>query len=271
MLLDLPEDSRLRKPLLTIQKSGEKAAAIVQDMLTLARRGVSITEIVNLNNIINEYLASPEHHKMISYHPDVFVSTDLEPTLLNVIGSQVHLSKTLMNLISNAMEAMPSGGEIKICTKNEYIDVPIKGYDNVNEGDYVVLTVSDNGVGILPEDQERIFEPFYTKKKMGRSGTGLGMAVVWGTVKDHDGYIDLQSDVNKGTTFKLYFPITRKELVEADSLLSIEEYMGCGESILVVDDIKEQREIASSMLTRLGYSVEHADKTGIFRCFRSKR
>jgi two-component system, cell cycle sensor histidine kinase and response regulator CckA len=255
MLLDLPEDSRLRKPLITIQKSGEKAAAIVQDMLTLARRGVSITEVVNLNNIIHDYLASPEHQKMISYHPDVFATMDLEPALLNIVGSQIHLSKTLMNLISNAMEAMPSGGEIKISTRNEYVDMPIKGYDDVNEGDYVVLSVSDNGTGISPEDQERIFEPFYTKKKMGRSGTGLGMAVVWGTVKDHDGYIDLTSDVNKGSTFKLYFPITRKELVEADSLLSIEEYMACGESILVVDDIKEQREIASSMLTRLGYSV----------------
>jgi PAS domain S-box-containing protein len=255
MLLDLPEDSRLRKPLLTIQKSGEKAAAIVQDMLTLARRGVSITEIVNLNNTIHEYLSSPEHQKMMSYYPNVFVKTDLEPALLNVVGSHVHLSKTLMNLISNAMEAMPSGGEIKVSTRNEYIDMPIKGYDNVNEGDYVVLTVSDHGIGISPEDQERIFEPFYTKKKMGRSGTGLGMAVVWGTVKDHDGYIDLRSDVNMGSTFKLYFPITRKDLVEADPFQSIEEYMGRGESILVVDDVKEQREIASSMLTRLGYSV----------------
>jgi PAS domain S-box-containing protein len=255
MLMDLPEDSRLRKPLLTIQKSGEKAAAIVQDMLTLARRGVSVTEVVNLNKIINDYMKSPEHQKMMSYNPGVQLNVNLEPNLLNIIGSDVHLSKTLMNLISNAIEAMPAGGEISVSTRNEYIDLPIKSYDDVNEGDYVVLTVSDNGTGMSPEDRERIFEPFYTKKKMGRSGTGLGMTVVWGTVKDHDGYIDVQSELDKGATFKLYFPVTRREPVKNGSELSVEEYMGRGESVLVVDDIKEQREIASGMLTRLGYSV----------------
>jgi len=255
LLMDLPEDSRLRKPILTIQKSGEKAAAIVQDMLTLARRGVSVTEVVNINNIILEYLKSPEHQKMMSYNPGILLNVGLEPNLLNIIGSDVHLSKTLMNLISNAIEAMPAGGEINISTKNEYIDMPVRGYDDFIEGDYVALTVSDNGIGISPEDHERIFEPFYTKKKMGRSGTGLGMAVVWGTVKDHDGYIDLQSSMGNGATFKLFFPVTRKELTKNDSELLIEKYMGREESVLVVDDIKEQRDIASSMLTRLGYSV----------------
>jgi two-component system, cell cycle sensor histidine kinase and response regulator CckA len=255
LLMDLPENSHLRKPLLTMQKSGEKAAAIVQDMLTLARRGVSVTEVVNLNNIILEQIKSPEHQKMISYHSGIKVNMDLDPNLLNIIGSEVHLSKTIMNLISNAIDAMPSGGDIKISTENKYIDTNIRGYDTVNEGDYVVLTVSDNGIGIPQEDQERIFEPFYTKKKMGRSGTGLGMAVVWGTVKDHNGYIDLQSDVGKGSTFKLYFPVTRKQLVEEDSVSPVEKYMGRGESVLVVDDVVEQREIASGMLMRLGYSV----------------
>jgi len=255
LLVDLPEDSHLRKPILTMQKSGEKAAAIVQDMLTLARRGVSVTEVVNLNNIILEQLKSPEHQKMMSYHKEIKLDTDLEPNLLNIIGSEVHLSKTIMNLVSNAVEAMPSGGKISISTENKYIDTNIRGYDHVMEGDYVVLTVSDDGDGISPEDRERIFEPFYTKKKMGRSGTGLGMAVVWGTVKDHEGYIDLSSDVGKGSTFKLYFPVTRKELLEEDSELPMERYMGRGESVLVVDDVAEQREIASGMLTRLGYSV----------------
>jgi len=258
LLMDLPEDSRLKKPLLTIQKSGEKAAAIVQDMLTLARRGVPVTDVVNLNNIILEQLRSPEHEKIMSYYSGVNVSVDLEPNLLNIIGSEVHLSKTIMNLISNAVEATPCGGNVNISTENQYIDSNIKGYENVREGDYVVLTVSDNGTGILPEDQEKIFEPFYTKKKMGRSGTGLGMAVVWGAVKDHDGYIDLQSNIGKGSTFKLYFPVTGKELIKQESELMIEKYMGRGESVLVVDDISEQREIASGMLTKLGYSVATA-------------
>ena len=119
----------------------------------------------------------------------------------------------------------------------------------------MVLTISDTGTGISPEDMGKIFEPFYTKKKMGRSGTGLGMAVVWGTVKDHNGYIDVQSTEGKGTTFTLYFPVTREKLAEVDSYLAIESYSGNGESILVIDDVEEQRNIASGMLEELGYSI----------------
>jgi CheY-like chemotaxis protein len=160
-----------------------------------------------------------------------------------------------MNLVSNAAEAMGDGGIIFISTENRYIDTLIRGYDNVKEGDYIILTVSDTGVGILTEDMEKIFEPFYTKKKMGRSGTGLGMSVVWGTVKDHKGYIDVQSMEGKGTTFTLYFPISRKEIAKDKSLASIEDFMGKGETLLVVDDVEEQREIASQMLKKLGYSA----------------
>jgi signal transduction histidine kinase/ActR/RegA family two-component response regulator len=278
LLMDLPEDSPLRKPILTIQKSGEKAAAIVQDMLTLARRNVNITEIVNLNSIIQEYLKSPEHNKMMSYSSDlnsiiqeylkspehnkmmsyssdVTLRIHLEPNLLNMVGSGIHLSKALMNLISNAIEAMPRGGEIHVSTQNKNVDIPVTGYDTVNNGDYVLLTVSDNGVGISPSDQKKIFEPFYTKKKMGRSGTGLGMAVVWGAVKDHNGYIDLQSEPGVGTTFTLYFPATRKALLENEGDQLMNQYMGKGETVLVVDDMVDQQEIATDMLTRLGYRV----------------
>jgi len=179
LLLQLPEDSPLRKSILTIQKSGEKAAAVVQDLLTLARRGVVVTEVVNPNDVIAEYLKSPEHENLQSYHPGVHIETHLEKDVLNILGSSTHLSKTVMNLISNAAEAMPEGGELTISTENRYIDRPIRGYDNVKEGDYVVLAISDTGTGISPDDMQKIFEPFYTKKKMGRSGTGLGMAVVW--------------------------------------------------------------------------------------------
>ncbi|MEE8479898.1 MAG: response regulator [Desulfobacterales bacterium] len=119
----------------------------------------------------------------------------------------------------------------------------------------MTVTVSDNGLGICKEDMDRIFEPFYTKKVMGRSGTGLGMAVVWGTVKDHKGYIEAESSEGKGTTFTLYFPVTREEIVTEKPLRSIEEYMGKGESILIVDDVEEQREIASEMLKKLGYAA----------------
>ena len=255
LLLEIPEDSPLRNPILTMQRSGEKAAAIVQDLLTLARRGVAVTEVVNLNQTISEYLKSPEHEKLKSFHPHIKAETNLEIDLLNILGSPVHLSKTIMNLVSNAAEAMPDGGKISISTENRYIDIPIRGYDHVEEGDYVVLTVSDTGVGISSADMQRIFEPFYTKKVMARSGTGLGLAVVWGTVKDHKGYVDLQSAKGKGTTFTLYFPGSREELTKDKSLVSIQDYMGKGESVLVVDDVEEQREIASRILKKLGYSV----------------
>ena len=255
LLMNLPKDSSLRDSILTIQRSGEKAAAIVQDMLTLARRGVSITEVVNLNNIISEYLNSLEYQKLRSFNPDIKLETNLETDLLNIMGSSVHLSKTIMNLVCNAAESMPDGRKILISTENLYLDRPVKGYDHVKEGDYVVFSISDTGIGISPEDIEKIFEPFYTKKKMGRSGTGLGMAVVWGTIKDHNGYIDVQSTEGKGTTFKLYFPVTRKEPAKDESKLSIENYMGKGEKILVVDDVEEQRKIASNLLKTLNYSV----------------
>jgi PAS domain S-box-containing protein len=253
LLMELPDESPLKRPLLTIKKSGEKAAAIVQDLLTLARRGVTVTEVINLNHVILEYLASPEFEKLKYYHPDLTIKTELDPELFNMLGSPVHLSKTIMNLISNSAEAMPDGGTVHLTTENCYIDQPILGLEKVGKGDFVVLTISDTGIGIPPEDIERIFEPFYTKKVMGRSGTGLGMAVVWGTIKDHHGFIDIQSQEGKGTKFKIYLPITRKELEKEAPAVSLENYRGQGESILVVDDVKEQREITSGMLSKLGY------------------
>ncbi|MFZ5571321.1 MAG: ATP-binding protein [Thermodesulfobacteriota bacterium] len=254
MLLKMPKDSPLRNPIEIIAQSGKKAATIVQDLLTLARRGVAIAEIVNLNRIIEEYLQSPEYHRLLSFHEHVRVRTFLEPDLLNISGSPVHLSKALMNLISNAAEAMPDGGDIRVSTENRYVDQPLKGYEEVNEGDYAVLTVADTGVGISPEDLGRIFEPFYTKKKMGKSGTGLGMSVVWGTVKDHRGYIESESRVGRGSKFTLYFPITRKKLERTEEY-PLEVYRGGGETVLVVDDVREQREIASAILNELGYAV----------------
>jgi len=160
-----------------------------------------------------------------------------------------------MNLTSNAAEAIAGRGEVIVRTANRSLDKPVRGYAEIRDGDYVVLTVSDDGRGIAAKDIGKIFEPFYTKKVMGRSGTGLGLAVVWGTVQDHDGYIDVQSEEGKGSAFSLYFPVTREEPAKAQEAPTAETYLGRGESILVVDDVKEQRELAASMLERLGYRV----------------
>ena len=256
LLMGLPADSPMKKSILTIQKSGKRAAAIVQDLLTLARRGVITKEVVNLNLIIKEYLMSPEFSMIQDSCPEVKVKTDLGENILNMVGSPVHLSKTVMNLVTNALEATTEPGSVLISTENKYVDTLINGYDQVKDGDYVTLSVVDTGCGMPPHDLERIFEPFYTKKVMGKSGTGLGMAVVWGTVKDHSGYIDVQSSQGRGTSFTLYFPAVRQPLVDNTAIgESVDSLRGNGELILVVDDVQEQREIATEMLTLLGYQV----------------
>ena len=255
LLNDLDESSPMRDNLLNILDGGRRAAAIVQDLLTLTRRGVAGRKVLNLNRLILDFKKSTEWEKLLSYHPAVQIKTNLEPDLLNISGSSLHLEKTLYNLVSNACEAMPKGGDLIIKTSNQYLDQTIQGYDHTREGDYVVLSISDTGEGIPADDLKRIFEPFYTKKIMGRSGTGLGLAVVWGTVKDHNGTIDVQSEEAKGTLFTLYFPVAREEITAEASSVLVAEYLGREESILVVDDVKGQQDLAAAMLRKLNYRV----------------
>jgi two-component system cell cycle sensor histidine kinase/response regulator CckA len=257
LLMNIPAESPLRRPILTMKKSGQKAAAIVQDLLTLARRGVQSEEVLNLNQVIKEYQKSPEYEKLLSFHNNIRMTTDLQPSLNNILGSKIHLSKMVMNLVSNAAESMPGGGQIGITTFNRYVDKPIRSYEGlITEGEYIVFKISDQGTGIPSDTIKKIFEPFYTKKAMGRSGTGLGMAVVWGTVMDHHGNLVIKSARNQGTTFEIYFPMIRDKIVNRKIKLSMKELMGRGEKILVVDDVEDQREIASSLLRELKYSVK---------------
>ena len=254
ILMELPEDSKLVKPVKTIQTSGRMAAAIVNDLLTIAR-GVALTLApLNLNDVIKEYEKSSEYKKLLRFHPEVTVSTHLDSDLFNIIGSKVHIRKAVMNLVSNAAEAIGSTGNVTISTQNRYIDRPVKNYDDIKKGEYVVLTIKDDGFGMSSSDLEQLFEPFYSKKVMGRSGTGLGLTIVWNVIRDHDGHIGVTSD-ESGTTFELYFPITRDELPEEKLYVPIENLRGKGESILVVDDVESQREIACSMLEKLGYKA----------------
>ena len=254
MLLDLSEDDPLRESLLTIKQSGEKAAAIVQDMLTLSRQGMAEKRVVNINQIISDYLHSPEYQQLLINHPQVRPEIDLQPGLLNVNGAPVHLSKAIMNLVNNAFEANLVEGTVKISTWNCYMDQPREAYERIDEGEYVVLSVSDTGVGIDAADLRKIFQPFFTKKKLGRSGTGLGMTLVWSTLKDHGGFIDIRSAEGRGSTFDLYLPATRQKVSEETPLFTLEDCQGT-ESVLVVDDMPAQREIASIMLQKLGYTV----------------
>ena len=255
MLVRLDKGSPLKEHVGTIMKASERAAAIVQDMLTLTRREVDTTDPLDLNTIVNEQLASSEFMKLASSHVQIKVRTELETGLPKIKGSLYHLEKALMNLLANAMEANRDMGTVHIRTESRYLETPVSGYEQIDSGEYVLLSVSDNGEGTSAEDMAKLFEPFYTKKVMGRNGTGLGLPVVWGVIKDHAGYIDVQSRPNHGTTFTLYFPATREEAAINSRVLPM-GYMGKGETILVVDDVQEQRDLATQMLSSLHYSVK---------------
>jgi CheY-like chemotaxis protein len=236
--------------------SSKKGAEIVQDMLIFSKSGMFEYRVININSMISGFFNSPVFQKLQNSHPDVVFRKELSPQLLNIKGSSVHLEKTVMNLLLNAAEAVSGSGEVEIRTENRLIETPVAGYDKITEGEYAVVTVSDTGVGISAADIRRIFEPFFTRKVMGRKrGTGLGLPIVWGTVKDHNGYIDVFSETGKGSSFTLYFPVTREEPAEDNLKIPVENYMGRGELILVIDDMAEQRDIAKKMLTKLRYQV----------------
>lgn len=257
LLLEIPKDDPLHQKIQVIQRSGKKAAVIVQDLLTLTRRGISIDEIFNINIIISEYLESVEFQLVKERHTNTKIHTDLQENLFYVKGSAIHLSKVIMNTLSNGLGAMPAGGDILISTTNVYIDTHLEEYETIPEGEYVCLSVSDSGVGISAVDLKRIFEPFYTKKSLHLSGKGLGMTIVWATIKDHKGYIDITSEEGLGTTFKFYLPTTRESIKTQQRRIVLHDYLG-SEIILIVDDIPEQLEIAQNMLTKLGYTVHTA-------------
>ncbi len=256
LLMKIAPGDPMRKPITLIRQCGEKAAAIVQDLLTLTRRGVCVQQPIDLNAAVTDYLASPEHDNLMLNHPLVILETALCADPPYVSGSPVHLCKTLMNLITNACEAMSGGGALRIETAVRCLQESVAGYETIDPGRYAVLSVSDSGHGISRENLERIFEPFFTKKVMGRSGTGLGLAVVWGTVKDSGGFVDVTSQAGRGTRFDLFFPAVAAPARPAALPPSYEDFQGDGKHVLVVDDLPEQRDVASGMLAALGYKVD---------------
>ncbi len=255
LLLRLPKDSNLRKPIETIQESGQRAAAVVSDLLTVAKGAAAAREGHDLNALVRQYLDSPEFHRLKSLYPKVTVRQQLDANRANILCSSVHIKKCLMNLVLNAAEAIIDDGTIRISTQNQQIVKTDSLVGALKEGDYVVLNVQDTGTGISDSDLEHVFEPFYTRKVMGRSGSGLGLTVVWNTVQDHNGHIHVKSS-GEGSCFQLYFPVTSEQ---ADIKVDAGE-MKChtskGEHILVVDDEALLCDITSEMLHTLGYKVD---------------
>jgi two-component system, cell cycle sensor histidine kinase and response regulator CckA len=254
LLLEIPRNNPLYEKISVIQKSGQKASIIVQDLLTFARLNIANAGIINMNTIITEYLDSIEFRHLQEKHPKVTILSHLDNGLMNVKGSSVHLSKVIMNLLHNAIEAMPAGGRVTISTGCASLMTNLDCYETIPAGEYVTTSVVDNGVGISERDLHHIFEPFYSRKTTGKSGTGLGMMIIWATIKDHNGYLDIRSQEGKGTAFTFYLPAVKEPADVQKPRFVLEDYTG-SETILVADANAAESEITRNMLTKLGYTV----------------
>ena len=254
ILMKLPADSEFRKPLEAVIRSGNRAADVVADLLTVARGVASTKQSCCLNSIVDEYLESPEASSLRTRYPQITIEKQLDKNIENIFCSRTHIFKSLMNLVINSAESIEGKGNILIRTAGNVFHNSSEG-DELVQGEFSTLEVRDSGTGIAEYDIKRIFEPFYTRKVMGVSGTGLGLTIVWNTVQEHNGHVDVTSDAISGTCFSMSFPVCSDDFEETKLSESPVDLKGSGEIILVVDDEEEQREIASSILRSLNYNV----------------
>ena len=262
LLLDKNLEPKIRRSLTLIKESGQNASAVVSDLLTISRSIREDCQVLNINTIIERFMAGPEFKKIKNAYGKVEIEMHLEPELLTISGSYIHIEKSIMHLLINALEetaatAGRGNGTIVLSTANYYYVDRKKDehtVQNMSPGEYVMLEVLDTGKGIPEEYLNKIFDPFFTKQEMSRTGTGLGLTVVKNTVLNHRGKIFVTSDEN-GTKFTLLFPVLRSELPMANQPASLEEIKGKGETLLVVDDLASQRKIAETILKNLGYKV----------------
>lgn len=238
-----------------IQEAGKRAAAVVTDLVVLARSGLATTTVENINEIILNHLNSIEHNERLARYPESVIRTSLQENLANTPCSPPHIHKILMNLIGNALEASGPAGEIRISTANCRFTHPVPDIDKPRgAGDFVKITIADNGPGISKNDQDHIFDPFYSTKVMGKSGTGLGLAIVWNTVREHGGWIEVK-DNNPGAAFEIYLPATDEKKSSPEMPGNDLCPIGRGEKILLIDDQPEQNETMARLLKSLGYTT----------------
>jgi PAS domain S-box-containing protein len=255
LLKTLPENSTLSEPLEAILESGQRAAMVVADLLTVARGVAVAKEVRDLNGLIDEYLGSPEQKKLTALYPGIVYECRLEAREADIFCSPLHIKKCLMNLITNAAEAIVDKGTIRVTTYDRFVDKEEALEHEIAVGKYIILCVEDTGSGIPEKDLQHIFEPFYTKKVMGRSGTGLGLAVVWNTVQDHESKILVTSD-EQGTQFQIYFPATKEKSAVQEESRQEEKTAEESGTILIIDDEPQLRDIAVRMLQPIGYTVD---------------
>lgn len=244
---ELPAEHPALEYLEVMQNSAIQMAEINQQLLTLGRRGHYLQKPIDLNRVLSQTI------KQISDLPqDVEIHPDTAPDLKPVMGGSSQLGRVILNLIVNAIDAMPAGGQITLRTENRTIDQISGVHGPIPAGEYVVFTVADSGCGIPSETLPNIFEPFFTSKKTdSKRGSGLGLSVVATVVEDHGGYINVNSTLGSGTSFILYFPVTQ-QIPEAPESSEIQHGT---EIILIVDDDKSQRIVCARLLDKLGYQT----------------
>jgi len=256
LLQKVGEDTILREEIELIRKSGIQAGDLVSDLLTVARGAKSRKEDNNLNLLVNSYCNSIEYRQLHQDFPDLQIDFELDPTIPAISSSAINITQTLSNLVVNGAEACAEKvPRIRIRTTFQELEGSLVGFEIIPPGSYVILSVTDNGNGIAAQSKNHIFEPFYSEKELGRSGTGLGLTVIWNTIRDHKGYINLATS-KKGTRFDLYFPLPSNQNFQSISRRVMNDLVGNGERILVIDDEEFQREIARITLKQLGYTVQ---------------
>ncbi len=262
LLMDQSLTDGTRKGLEMIQQSGRKASVVVTDLLTISRGARADHEVVNLNTVVERYLKAGDFAKAMAGHGGrVDLETALDPELPNIRGAYIHLEKMVMNLLLNGVEEA-SVHDAKGWVRLETTRITISGEswkaDDLPElppGDHVRLRVADNGRGFSKAQAARLHEPFFTAGRKERRGSGLGLTLVWNTVQDHGGKIQVESRAS-GTRFDLYFPVVEEAVGEGRSQeTAVSDIRGHGQRLLIVDDLSEQRKIAGTILDNLGYEV----------------
>ncbi len=243
------KDQRDRQILSVVENNVKRGANLVKQVLSFARGIEGDRTVLEVKHLILEMKQIVEQ----TFPKSITIHTDIQPDLWNVCGDSTQLHQVLMNLCLNARDAMPNGGELKITAHNVFIDENyVRMHLDAKVGCYIVVSVSDTGVGIPNELLDRIFEPFFTTKEIGQ-GTGLGLSTVMGIIKGHGGFITVSSELNRGTKFKVYLPAIKTETTQPPEDLEIPR--GCGQYILVVDDEAAVREITATSLREYNYKV----------------
>jgi CheY-like chemotaxis protein len=249
-LARLQGDSPIRQRLVEVEKAADRAATLTRQLLAFSRRQQLARKSINLHDTIHEIMKLLR--RLIG--EDVEVRFNSSANLAAVFADPSQVEQVMMNLAINARDAMPQGGQLLIETNNVTLDqIYLRNHPLAKAGRYVEIKISDTGTGMDEKTKAKIFEPFFTTKPIGK-GTGLGLATVYGIVKQHDGLIEVYSEVGQGTSFKIYLPVA-EQAIEAE-LQQKEEPVECGnETILVAEDEEPLRNLARSVLEDLGYTV----------------